>query len=687
MKFKSMLVATLVASFGLGSIGFSQNLPPNSSVTVKSSGKTYKAVEINSLRFNPQIGLPGPKPRNEVEHEYEPTYKAGLPNDLKAGGINSNKRADFSTSVFFPGTTATGWEPPDPDIAVGPNHIVEVVNSDIAFYTKAGVKTLQQNFGKFFSAVSPMSFIFDPKAFYDADSGRYFVVALSEDDAAQKSEFLIAVSAGSDPNGTWKLFKIDNTATVNGNKAWLDYPGWGFSKTGVVATGNMFPFASGSVVSQVFGFQKSELLGSSVTPAQLIVNDLFTIQTAKGDTVQQGCYAVSNSSRSSADILQSIVGGTPGSTTLTVNRASVAVPTWDGYSGSVVGPNGVSVQTNDPRQLTAMVRTLTTGEVRLVSSHSVGASASDTRCSARWYEFDVTGMNGVKKPTLRQSGTIVAPATHVSSFPAIGINSKGDIGLTFSKIGTTTVGNVMVCGRKAKDALGTVSAPVVLETSVGTRYNGFSSRWGDYFDIEVDPKDNRTFWAVGMGAASNGQWMTFMKSFAISLADADLVGFGATSAGIFTSAGVAQGKLVTGNLASLTEADGNIYMISSVGIKGLGQVAGITATFKPNFSGVKPSDVRIVYKLSAPVGTTGIFFLKNRSTGNFDTYLSTALTPTSTGATTLTLSAADLAKYVSSTGDLDIVIRANQPLRNGNMPPLFNFSVDQLKVLALPPDN
>jgi hypothetical protein len=41
--------------------------------------------------------------------------------------------------VQFPGVTQGYWSPPDATLAVGPNHVVEVANSMIAFYTKNGV--------------------------------------------------------------------------------------------------------------------------------------------------------------------------------------------------------------------------------------------------------------------------------------------------------------------------------------------------------------------------------------------------------------------------------------------------------------------------------------------------------------------------------------------------------------------
>ncbi|MEO1129525.1 MAG: hypothetical protein AAFX05_07430, partial [Planctomycetota bacterium] len=39
-----------------------------------------------------------------------------------------------------------------------------------------------------------------------------------------------------------------------------------------------------------------------------------------------------------------------------------------------------------------------------------------------------------------------------------------------------------------------------------------SGRWGDYYDITVDPTDDTTFWAVGQYSTSSG-WRTYVQEF------------------------------------------------------------------------------------------------------------------------------------------------------------------------------
>src|ERR1035438_5254902 len=72
-------------------------------------------------------------------------------------------------------------DPPDMSLAVGPTYVLQMVNNYIAVYNKNG--TLQSGFPKsadtFFGLPSG-TYTTDPRAFYDWDSGRYFVLDLTE---------------------------------------------------------------------------------------------------------------------------------------------------------------------------------------------------------------------------------------------------------------------------------------------------------------------------------------------------------------------------------------------------------------------------------------------------------------------------------------------------------------------------
>ena len=102
----------------------------------------------------------------------------------------------------FEGLAENGFIPPDVQVATGPNHIVEMVNSDYGIWTKQGVFVEGDFLENFF--LTDVNIPFDPKIFYDTQSGRWFASALVKDlDSAR-----IAISTTNDPTGTWLVYDI-----------------------------------------------------------------------------------------------------------------------------------------------------------------------------------------------------------------------------------------------------------------------------------------------------------------------------------------------------------------------------------------------------------------------------------------------------------------------------------------------
>src|SRR3990170_8462688 len=93
-----------------------------------------------------------------------------------AAGVQTVTPPDISTS--FSGINAVDNEsnsttPPDPQIAAGPQHIVELVNSLGRIFDKTGGTVQTFALDDLFDVPAGFRF-FDPKVIYDATSGRWF---------------------------------------------------------------------------------------------------------------------------------------------------------------------------------------------------------------------------------------------------------------------------------------------------------------------------------------------------------------------------------------------------------------------------------------------------------------------------------------------------------------------------------
>jgi hypothetical protein len=640
--------------------------------------QTGPAVVMSTSDFSPQI-------RFRTEYTARPlTPNAsmgatadGPRNNLKAGSVTSKKVAKLGP--FFPGISHTGWVPPDPNIAVGPAHVVQVVNSDVAFFNKTtGVKTFQQpgDGGGFFSGVGVQSdFTFDPKCYYDKLSGRFFVLFLEKDDSISK--LLLAVSDDSDPNGTWFKYRIESKTTRNSEDYWLDYPGFGVNKDAVVICGNMFPFTTGTVHASIVVLPKAPLLsGATSVASYLLLDNVFSIQTARTadplQSVMYGCY----DTRGQTSTTLGLVAISNLTSTPTLVKTTVTIPA-RGYPSPIPTGGNRFLDMIDPRIFNCHFR-----GGRLVAAHT--AKATDGRMHARWYEISVNTWPSSGSPALRQSGNILVGGTN-THMPAINTNAAGDISVIYTRNNGTTNPDTCISSRFANDPLGTIGAPQVIAASPGIYGSAGVNRWGDYFDVAIDPNDNLTFWGVGMISGPGGNWATHINKWVVS----------SGSSGVLidaTAEAVIQGEYVGGNLASLSASDNSRYTIQSVMIDkngqptqnvvgANGQAASLQVDFDLDLSGGAVTDLKAVVEANlSSSGASGQLFAYNWISGTFISVGSFSLS-TSDKTATITIPKSALSNYVDGTGNVRLLIRAFSPIRNGRpgrVPPQFIFGLDRV---------
>lgn len=95
-----------------------------------------------------------------------------------------------------------GYIPPDVQIAVGPRHIVEMVNLAGQTWLKQGLSTTPFTLDQFFRTKSDS--ITDPRVMYDNTTGRWFAAI---QDITTDSIHL-AVSTTDDPQGNWTVYNF-----------------------------------------------------------------------------------------------------------------------------------------------------------------------------------------------------------------------------------------------------------------------------------------------------------------------------------------------------------------------------------------------------------------------------------------------------------------------------------------------
>jgi hypothetical protein len=274
-----MLICIIASNSAFG------NVAPGTRANSVQHSETINAATVSMQSISLDFDAQTPKPSRRIKHHPRPfrVDEAYIEQLREAGqrdgiaiarqdpGALDGAKADGVDGVLcrsYNGINSTGWNPPDPHVAAGTDHVVVVVNSSIAvFHKESGSPLYQVTSQSFFAPVSPpSSFIFDPKVVYDPFEDRFIILFLCTNDVSQAS-YLVAVSKTGDAMGEWWLYNLD--ATLTGDipaDVWPDYPGLGFDHSDAVyVTSNDWGFSTGFQWSKIRVLKKAELYSGAIT--------------------------------------------------------------------------------------------------------------------------------------------------------------------------------------------------------------------------------------------------------------------------------------------------------------------------------------------------------------------------------------------------------------------------------------
>lgn len=618
-----------------------------------------KSNPISTYKFVPKVKPVTNLIKREVQNKTDhPVPSIGEPNTMQFGQLSDLPNPAKSLALF-PGINATGWNPPDPDIGVSPTHVVEVVNVAVAFFRRDGTKIFEQDLGQtgFFQGVATAGFVFDPKAFYDPISQRFFIVALEQDGAAQISGLLIAVSDDSNPEGNWHRYRVDAKQTVGADSFWLDYPGFGFSNDAVMITGNMFGFNGGFNGIQFIVLNKSALINGTPPTISRFTQSGGSVQVMRiaNEPAATVLYGMNFANTSNARVHAVVGGGGPNPTLQSVD---VAVPTWAGPA-----QGGNSVGGNQLDSLDGRIFNVAYRNGKMWATHGIRASQNDPRNVARWYELNLRNWPTSPNPPIYVQGGNVGQPGQDFILPAICANAIGEVAIVMTRCSPSIVADFVIAARRANDTAGTMRAPVRLATSIGSSYGGPSNRWGDYFGLQADPVDDRTFWGVGMVANASGGWQTVINSFRLTVP--------------FTAAATAvakyEGGATSGTVTAIQTSNNVAYTIASVPVLRTGEVASAIVDFTlPSAT----QELNVSVESRAIVGVTGSLHFWDWTKSAWVFAGSTPLTATDS---IKTYSAGmNYSKYTNAQNKVRVLVRAIYPTQVGRVPLKHTFRIDHV---------
>ena len=182
--------------------------------------------------------------------------KAKLPDHIYVEDSNKNKNnsRDGEQTVLlnsFPGIAMTNFIPPDPTIAVGPEHIIICANSTFKILDKEGNVLKSISAAVWWAPVWPDE-NGDPNVIYDHYSNRWVMVWMQVNSGLQTAGNLIAYSDDSDPLGTWYIYRLDTKThgTVQSN-SWGDYPKVGYDEEAIYIMTRCIAFTGGILYNKI----------------------------------------------------------------------------------------------------------------------------------------------------------------------------------------------------------------------------------------------------------------------------------------------------------------------------------------------------------------------------------------------------------------------------------------------------
>ncbi|HXG01667.1 MAG TPA: T9SS type A sorting domain-containing protein [Bacteroidota bacterium] len=411
------------------------------------------------------------------------------------------------TIASFQGNNLTSGFPPDPILAVGPNHIMHLVNSSFRISDKNGntLKTISAN--AWYNSVLPNSGAFDPKVFYDFHANRWVMLWDNQNDATQTSYFLISVSDDDNPLGIWFNWAMPSNVYGSTNSGtWQDYPGFGYDSQAFYIVGRHFGFVSGYFGNAIRVLPKQQFLGS--TPGPITWWDFWALRDNFGNDVDgvRPAIVLSNPNEYYVVGPPALTSGTYFAVyritnplgTPSISCVHVPVTAWTNAPNAGQLGGGQAIEAGGSRVRHEPIYR----DSSLWAAHSI----NNQGYSAIRYVRIYTPLN----TAIEDAAMGALGFWHF--YPALAVDKDNNIGITFSRSGDTEYAGAYFTWRLASDLPGTFRPTEVMRPGAGNYVvlGGGRNRWGDYMGAALDPADRSNIWFLTEYASATNQFAVWV---------------------------------------------------------------------------------------------------------------------------------------------------------------------------------
>jgi hypothetical protein len=279
----------------------------------------------------------GASAKSATQAKSNPTFKTGFE------GLN------FYQQRYARGGNQFSVEPPDQGMCVGNGYVVEAVNDVFNVFDTSGASVLPDNtatnivggfprdihhavdLNSFFGYPPAIDrttgvrgqFVTDPTCIFDAATQRFYFVVLTLEVVPTTGAFTtvnhldLAVSATSNPAGSWNIYRIDvtndgaNTGGTNPGPYLGDYPHIGADANGIYLTTNAYPWCcNGFSGAQIYALPKAALAAGAASVTLVHLNTASSVNAPSEAGSTQPGFTVWPAQSPGAGSFAAVAGGT-----------------------------------------------------------------------------------------------------------------------------------------------------------------------------------------------------------------------------------------------------------------------------------------------------------------------------------------------------------------------------------------
>jgi uncharacterized repeat protein (TIGR01451 family) len=411
---------------------------------------------------------------------------------------------------FATNGTLTVVSPPSAHGAVGSNYVMTAANPDFRVHDRTGGLVRAMTHLQFWTndatiAFGPSGYPYAPRVLYDGDAGRW-IVAAAADALTTNAAYLLAVSDGQAPTGTWARYRIPvddgeiltaDALNMGLNRNWIALHANIIAGTNFTP-GKSFTTSNSTLVrTDLLLFDKQALYTNSTlntTRFMLSSNDWHLAPAVTHDPDEDTLYLAHIPRLGSAMPLLSTVTGPVGSETLTLGVATAQVfNVWQYYQPAFqeFGPQRGSSNRID--LMDGRIRTLVVRDGTLWFCHSIFLPLGGaTHSAVQWWQVEPDG-------AVLQRGRVEDPGGEICyAYPSLAVNARGDALIGFSAFSTSFYASAGYAYRDAADPPGTTRGPRLYKDGEApyVSQTTFRNVWGEYSATVADPVETNRLWTL-----------------------------------------------------------------------------------------------------------------------------------------------------------------------------------------------